>query len=531
MIVPTVLLDAWATALGRACWQSSLVVLAVWLICWLIPTMPAQCQCWLWRLAVLKFVLALLCPSLLDLPLLPTSPAAAVDPQVILALDVPVIPADQVACGRSPMDAFPWLNATLFSAWVIGVGWSVVWLLVAWHGTRRLRKESKSTSCSPIIEQLNAQTSLFGLRSSPELVETVGEGSPMLVGILRPAIVIPGETLRRLNFSEQIIVLGHELAHVRRGDLLWSLIVALVRAVFFFHPLVWLSQRRLNLAQEIAADELAITRQQHDPVSYGKLVVSVVGKLGPGRLIPTMSMGTAGPVESLARRLVAMTHYGRVPRRVVVGSGVLLAGMVLVGLVPWRLVAGEPNALSTATADNSEHHVAPNLNVCDSLGDGNRLKSHEDESLDHILRQMWLRASKHRGESKPLPHPISLPREAEKDNKSKPLPAPPSPIRLVEAEPQDGETQQRLAALKVSERQKDKPETVLANPNLTFLVGQSCCMVTQAVAAGNKIRYFGIMIRSLPNKKPIENVVEGRDDRSFRESRSRCACGPEYDHC
>ena len=42
------------------------------------------------------------------------------------------------------------------------------------------------------------------------------------------------------------MVLGHELAHIKRGDLLWSLVAAVVRAVFFFHPLVWLSDRRVE---------------------------------------------------------------------------------------------------------------------------------------------------------------------------------------------------------------------------------------------------------------------------------------------
>ena len=35
----------------RACWQGGLVVLAVWSICRLIPSMPARFQCWFWRLA------------------------------------------------------------------------------------------------------------------------------------------------------------------------------------------------------------------------------------------------------------------------------------------------------------------------------------------------------------------------------------------------------------------------------------------------------------------------------------------------
>ena len=58
------LLDAWAAVMWKACWQGSLVVLAVWLICLVIPSMPARCRCWLWRLAILKFMVVLLLPTL-----------------------------------------------------------------------------------------------------------------------------------------------------------------------------------------------------------------------------------------------------------------------------------------------------------------------------------------------------------------------------------------------------------------------------------------------------------------------------------
>ena len=77
--------------------------------------------------------------------------------------------------------------------------------------------------CMPLIEQLAIQGRLFGLRNLPRLVEVEGGGSPMLIGVFRPAIVIPTETLRRLSISEQTMVLGHELAHIRRGDLFWGL--------------------------------------------------------------------------------------------------------------------------------------------------------------------------------------------------------------------------------------------------------------------------------------------------------------------
>jgi beta-lactamase regulating signal transducer with metallopeptidase domain len=297
-------------------------------------------------------------------------------------------------------------------AWVIGVGLYLARLLAAWHAVRRLRRRSHAIEYVPMLEQLAIYGRLFGLRANPELIEVTGCDSPMLIGILRPAIVVPAETRRRLNSSEQAMVLGHELAHIRRADLLWNLVAALVRSVFFFHPLVWLSERRLNMAQEVAADELTVARQRHDPVSYGKLLVSVVSKLGPSRLLPTMSMGTAGPMDSLTRRLSAMTFYGRVSRRVVTTSSILLGAAVLLGLVPWKVVAAEPQG----------------------------------------------------GEERSM---------------------------------------QRLATIKISEGEKDKPKVVLSAPKIIFIPGQDAM-----VKIGDTARCLEITIRSLPDEKPMQHMVE-----------------------
>jgi beta-lactamase regulating signal transducer with metallopeptidase domain len=340
MIELAVLLDAWTTTMWRACWQGSLVVLAVWSICRLIPSMPAKYQCWFWRLAVLKFVAVLLLPFAFDVPLLPAPAAAANDSNAPLTSSVPASEMEQVQSNQLRSD-LPQIRIVLCVAWFIGVGWNLTRLMTDWCAVKRLRRRSQAIEYVPTLEQLAFCGRLFGLRANPELLEVTGCGSPMLIGILRPAIVVPSETLCRLDASEQAMVLGHELAHIRRADLLWTLVATLVRSVFFFHPLVWLNERWLVMAQEVAADELAVAQQHHDPVSYGKLLVSVVSKLGPSRVLPTMSMGTAGPMKSLTRRLSAMSVFGRESRRIVATSGLLLGAVVLLGLMPWKLVAAE----------------------------------------------------------------------------------------------------------------------------------------------------------------------------------------------
>lgn len=345
----TDLLRAWPASLWPACWQGGLVALAVWAVVCVLPSMPARCQCWLWRVAILKFVVVLLLPPLVDVPLLP-APKISMQTNVEASLPaqkaMPMHGTHQVHVTRVKAIDWPSLPTVLHCLWLFGVGYSFLRFWFAWCSTRRLKRGGRAITAGPVLEQLRTQARLLGVRTMPSLIEVPGGGSPMLLGTFWPTIVLPAQTSQRLNEREQAMVLGHELAHIRRVDLFWGLIAAIVQSLFFFHPLAWLCQRQLKIAQEIAADELAIAKQKHDPVGYGSLLVSVVRKLGltmgARPLVSTLSLETVGPVHSLTRRLVAMSRIGRTSRRVVVCSAVLLGSIVLSGLIPWRLVAAEP---------------------------------------------------------------------------------------------------------------------------------------------------------------------------------------------
>ena len=63
---------------------------------------------------------------------------------------------------------------------------------------------------------------------------------PFTYGLLRPVIVLP-ESADEWTTDRRRSVLLHELAHVRRRDLLTNAIVQLACAVYWFHPLVRLA--------------------------------------------------------------------------------------------------------------------------------------------------------------------------------------------------------------------------------------------------------------------------------------------------
>ena len=65
------MIDGWMAAMGRASWQGAIAVALVWIVCKSLPRLPANVRCWLWRLALLKTLLAAMPLGSLDLPILP----------------------------------------------------------------------------------------------------------------------------------------------------------------------------------------------------------------------------------------------------------------------------------------------------------------------------------------------------------------------------------------------------------------------------------------------------------------------------
>src|SRR5690349_21817453 len=122
----TGLVDVWAASLWRASWQGGLLFVLVWSLCRFAPVMPARFQAWLWRLVILKFLIALVWFAPLELPVLPESDLTPATPSM------PVIPDFGEFSASSPTELVsnspstvtlpsPWL--LLLIAWCAGVAW------------------------------------------------------------------------------------------------------------------------------------------------------------------------------------------------------------------------------------------------------------------------------------------------------------------------------------------------------------------------------------------------------------------------
>ena len=122
------------------------------------------------------------------------------------------------------------------------------------------------------------------VRRSVSLKVSDKQRSPVVLGFLKPAILLPADA--GLNEAEPI--LRHELAHVRRWDDWANLVQHSIGAVFFFHPAICWISKRLSLEREIACDDQVLESTRR-PRAYALLLAEMAGRLQPSILAPGVS--------------------------------------------------------------------------------------------------------------------------------------------------------------------------------------------------------------------------------------------------
>lgn len=383
----------WAAAMARACWQGALAFALVWMVIRLLPQLPGGLRCGLWRLAFLKLLVTLFWAQPLALPVLPARPIAAAGPAVVAAAPVPEPAASPYTpfgtlermgsqrrptalSSATPAGAQPRRNdrsppapaghlpamAPLFWIWLIGVAGCGARLAHQWGRVRRLRQALvpvEDEGLSRVIAELSSQ---LGLRRPPALA--VGPvATPALIGMRRPAILLPEALRSEATPKELRLVIAHELAHLQRRDLVWGWLPVIGQCLFFFHPLVWLARGEHRLAQEMAADELAVRGTQASIGEYAEMLLALAARRREGRW-ELGAVGALASVTTLERRLTLLSHLTSRPCDRALRLGALATCLAAVGLAPWCVTAqsapsSRPKLATPSRSTRSVAVVAP----------------------------------------------------------------------------------------------------------------------------------------------------------------------------
>jgi len=222
----------------------------------------------------------------------------------------------------------PWLSA----AWMFGVVLLSLKQGLAWMHLGRWRRRH----CEPVesaIEGLLRQLCIrFRIRRAVRILQCPRATTPLLVGWLRPVIILPTAILGGLSREQLEAILAHELAHLSRGDGLILWLQRAMETLYFFHPGVRWMSRRLQIEREHRCDDLAVANG-----TGRETLAAALGKLAlwdrPEAVDFALAATGHRPVLDRMRRLLQPTPPpGRVfPPLTTVGS--LLSVTVLAWLV------------------------------------------------------------------------------------------------------------------------------------------------------------------------------------------------------
>lgn len=364
--------DTWMNAMFRACWQGSIALALVWAITRLFPKLPPSICCWLWRLAYLKLLVSLIWATPIDLPVLPSIPEPVARDisvkrgskvktpiSVFNVRSYPISTSSQTSEEASPKELgrtnVPRPNAAsvLLMLWLLGLGWHFVLVMQAWKRAQQLKIASQPVRDAKLLLYCSELSWKFGLRHVPYLMANEEISSPLLFGIVHPIILFPSSLLNSCPPEQLRLVLAHELAHLKRKDLLWNWLPVIGQGLFFFNPLLWLAQREWQLAQEMACDEMVILQTNASLSNYGEALLKVLEQCRLTQKRSFVTVGVAESFKTLKRRLIAMKSLKPLSRRKLVAISVAVTIVAFVGIVPWRLVAQPSKPTGRTTLQRS----------------------------------------------------------------------------------------------------------------------------------------------------------------------------------
>ena len=256
--------------------------------------------------------------------------------------------------------------AILMGVWLVGM---MILALRASYGSWRLatiRAQAGAVGDARWQMLLHDCASALGVAHPPQLRVHPESIMPVTLGVREPVILLPLEAMD-WNDQRKKEVLLHELAHIRRADLMSEWVGVLACTVQWFNPFVWWAHRSMIIERERACDDMVLGTGA-DPSHYADCLLKTAVEC---RSMPAPCPGMARPSD-LETRLVSVLDGSRrrtMATRVVEAT---LIAAVLSVVIPVATLASAEDAVGRITAVDSAGDTTPGT---DDLREIDRLRT------------------------------------------------------------------------------------------------------------------------------------------------------------
>lgn len=254
---------AWANAVGwmlvHSIWQGAIAAAITLALLRIIPTYESRVRYTAVCAGLLLFVVA----TVVTFNQLYDSNKKITHPRVA---EAEIIEFRQVALTVEPREQ-NFLSAVTSSleehmdlvvlAWGIGFLIFSIRLAAGIFYTHRIISTSKiiKGTWEEFIQNAGRQ---MGLKRALRVAESARINTPMVIGFLKPVILVPVGMMSGLSTEQLETIFLHELAHVKRNDYIVNVLQSLLETIFFFNPFVWMLSKAIRREREYCCDDIVL---------------------------------------------------------------------------------------------------------------------------------------------------------------------------------------------------------------------------------------------------------------------------------
>lgn len=253
-------------------------------------------------------------------------PAAA--PALLKTVHAVAMESDSAMGTGSLINAWlPWVVAL----WMTGVAAMTLRFCAGLLALNRLAANADHDAVAEwIVAELDRLRERMGIRRSVRVALSLRVTSPLVIGWVKPVILLPLTAVTGLDQHGIRMVLAHELAHLRRYDHLVNLVQVVVETLLFYHPAVHRVSRSLRREREQCCDDMAAAIDGN-ALAYAR-VLAELEEIRQGVRGHALALGIAE--EELYTRIQRLA--GVMPTRRERNHWLPAAGLVLLALLALR---------------------------------------------------------------------------------------------------------------------------------------------------------------------------------------------------
>ncbi len=307
---------------------------------------------------------ALACLALIAMPVAlgltfalstPSRPATPLLPRVDLTDAGPIVTGQVSAppSGGSLKAVLPWVPPL----WMAGVLIFYLRSLGGWMVARRLRSAGVYAT-GEWRARLDSLRERLKLSKPVVLLESCQVDVPVVMGFLRPVILMPMGLLAGLSTDQLESILIHELAHIRRWDYVVNLLQNLVEGLLFYHPAVWWVSGQIRAERENCCDDVVVNLKG-DARGYAAALATLEQNRWPASELALAATG--GSLMKRIRRLLQEPegHRASAAPGLVVGLLVVSLGVAVASWQTTPSSAPKPAPSQTLEFQILESHPLP----------------------------------------------------------------------------------------------------------------------------------------------------------------------------